>query len=160
MRDPAELVEFVAQPEPGGGIVLIEAVDGFVDAGHGARLAREHLVESFPPETLVRFDLDELLDHRSRRPVLLFDTDHWEGYEAPTLAVQLHRDANATPFLVLAGPEPDVQWERFIAAAFIVIERLGVRLTLGVHSIPWAVAHTRPIAVTSHGRPRPAGTVR
>jgi hypothetical protein len=153
MRDPADLVEFLA-PEPGGRIVLIEAIDGFVDAGHGVRLAREHLLESFAPETLVRFDLDELLDHRSRRPVLLFDTDHWEGYEAPALAVQLHRDANEAPFLVLAGPEPDVQWERFIAAVFIAIERLDVRLTLGLHSIPWAVAHTRPIAVTSHGRPR------
>jgi hypothetical protein len=154
MRDPAELVEFLAQPEPGRRIVMIEAVDGFVDAGHGVELAREHLLESFKPETLVRFDLDELLDHRSRRPVLLFDTDHWEAYEAPTLAVQLHRDANGTPFLVLAGPEPDVQWERFIAAVFLAIERLDVRLTLGLHSIPWAVAHTRPIAITAHGRPR------
>ncbi len=154
MRDPAELVTFLAQPEPGERPILIEALDGFVDAGHGARLAREHLSESFEPQTIVRFDVDELLDHRSRRPVLLFDTDRWDAYEAPTLGVQLHRDANGTAFLLLAGPEPDLQWERFIAAVFLVVERIGVRMTVGLHSVPWAAPHTRPIAVTSHGRPR------
>ena len=154
MRDPAELVDFLAQPELGERPVLIEALDGFVDAGHAVRLAREHLAESFEPELVVRFDVDELLDHRSRRPVLLFDTDGWEAYEAPTLGVQLHHDANGTPFLLLAGPEPDVQWERFIAAVFIAVEHLAVSLTVGLHSVPWAAPHTRPIAVTSHGRPR------
>jgi hypothetical protein len=154
MRDPAELVTFLAEPEPDARPVLLEALDGFVDAGHAVRLAREHLSASFEPRTVVRFDVDELLDHRSRRPVLLFDTDRWEAYEAPSLAVQMHRDANGTPFLLLDGPEPDVQWERFIAAVVIVLERLGVRLTVGLHSVPWAVPHTRPIAVTSHGRPR------
>ena len=154
MRDPGELVTFLAGLEPGVRPVLIEALDGFVDAGHAVRLAREHLVESFEPTTVVSFDVDELLDHRSRRPVLLFDTDRWEDYEAPTLAIQLQYDANGTPFLLLVGPEPDVQWERFIAAAMGVVERLGVRLTVGIHSIPWEASHTRPIAITSHGRPR------
>jgi predicted ATP-grasp superfamily ATP-dependent carboligase len=154
VRDPAELVNFLTQPHAGERLVLIEALDGFVDAGQGVRLAREHLAESFEPQTVVRFDVDELLDHRSRRPVLLFDTDHWEDYEAPTISVQLYHDANRTPFLLLDGPEPDVQWERFIAAVFIVVERIGVRLTVGLHSVPWAAPHTRPIMVTSHGRPQ------
>lgn len=154
MRDPAELITFLAELDPDERPVLIEALDGFVDAGHGVRLAREHLLESFEPQAVVRFDLDELLDHRSRRPLLLFDTDRWEAYDVPTLGVQLHRDTNGTPFLLLSGPEPDVQWERFIAAVFIVVERVGIRLTVGLHSVPWAAPHTRPIAVTSHGRPR------
>jgi hypothetical protein len=153
MRDPAELIDFVADPKLGEAPTLIEALDGFVDAGHAVRLAREHLRETFEPEVVVRFEVDELLDHRSRRPVLLFDTDQWESYEAPALDVQLLRDAEGSPFLLLAGPEPDVQWERFLAAVFIVIERLDVRLTVGVHSVPWAAPHTRPIAITSHGRP-------
>ncbi len=153
MREPVELIEFLGTPELGEGTVMIEALDGFVDAGHAVRLAREHLLESFEPELVVRFEVDELLDHRSRRPVLLFDTDRWESYEAPALDVKLLRDANGGPFLLLAGPEPDVQWERFIAAALIVVERLDVRLTVGIHSVPWAAPHTRPIAITSHGRP-------
>ncbi len=153
MREPSELIDFIGSPELGEGTVLIEALDGFVDAGHGVRLAREHLLESFEPELVVRFEVDELLDHRSRRPVLLFDTDRWESYEAPALDVKLLRDANGIPFLLLAGPEPDVQWERFIAAVLIAIERLDVRMTVGIHSVPWAAPHTRPIAITSHGRP-------
>ena len=153
MRDPAELIDFLAEPTLSEKPVMIEALDGFVDAGHAVRLARDHLTETFQPERVVRFEVDELLDHRARRPVLLFDTDHWESYEAPSLDVQLLRDANDSPFLLLAGPEPDVQWERFIAAVFTVIERLDVRMTVGVHSVPWAAPHTRPIAITSHGRP-------
>jgi PAC2 family len=154
MRDPAELIDLLAEPESGVRPVLIEALDGFVDAGHGVRLACEHLSASFESETVVRFDVDELLDHRSRRPVLLFDTDHWEAYDPPTLDVKLYGDVNGTPFLLLAGPEPDVQWERFIAAVLIVVERFDVRLTVGLHSVPWAAPHTQPIAITSHGRPR------
>ncbi len=153
MRDPAELFEVLAEPSSSEAPVLIEALDGFVDAGHAVRLAREHLLGSFGHEVAVRFEVDELLDHRSRRPVLLFDTDRWERYEPPALDVQLLRDANDSPFLLLAGPEPDVQWERFIAAAFMVIERFDVGLTVGIHSVPWAAPHTRPIAITSHGRP-------
>jgi hypothetical protein len=152
MRDPTELFELLGEPV-GEAPVLIEALDGFVDAGHAVRLASEHLLESFEHEVVVRFEVDELLDHRSRRPVLLFDTDRWESYEAPALEVQLLRDAGGSPFLLLSGPEPDVQWERFIAAAFMVIERFDVRLTVGIHSVPWAAPHTRPIAITSHGRP-------
>ncbi len=153
MRDPAELIHFLAEPKLSEKPVLIEALDGFVDAGQAVKLVRDHLTETFEPEVVVRFEVDELLDHRSRRPVLLFDTDHWESYEAPSLDVQLLRDANGSPFLLLAGPEPDIQWERFTAAVFAVIERLDVRMTVGVHSVPWAAPHTRPIAITSHGRP-------
>src|SRR5579863_9696490 len=104
MRDPAELVDFLAQPDADGQPVLIEALDGFIDAGHAVMLAREHLSDSFGPETVVRFDVDQLLDHRARRPVLLFDTDRWEAYEAPTISVHRHRDANDAPFLLLSGP--------------------------------------------------------
>ena len=152
MREPGELVEYLSRPEPD--LVLVEALEGFIDAGHAVRLAREHLTETFDPELMVRFDVDELLDHRSRRPVMIFDADHWETYEAPSLAVHLLQDDDGAPFLLLAGPEPDLQWERFVAAVLQVIEQLGVRLTIGLHSVPWAAPHTRPMGITTHGRPR------
>jgi predicted ATP-grasp superfamily ATP-dependent carboligase len=40
--------------------------------------------------------------------------------------------------------------ERFAAAVRSLIERFGVRLTVGFNSIPMAVPHTRPIGVTAH----------
>ena len=40
--------------------------------------------------------------------------------------------------------------ERLAAAVVGLIEQLGVRMTVGVHGIPMAVPHTRPITLTAH----------
>ena len=153
MRDPGELVEYLTGPD-GGAPVLVETLEGFIDAGQAVRLAREHLLGLSEPEVVARFDVDELLDHRARRPTLVFDTDHWESYNRPSVVLHRLRDAAGTPFLLLSGPEPDVQWERFAASVIGAFERLGVGLTIGLHSVPWAVSHTRPVGITGHGNPR------
>jgi len=130
--------------------VLIQALTGFVDAGSAIQLSREHLLEQFDGEVLATFDIDQLLDYRSRRPPMIFIEDHFESYEDPTLALHLLRDDAGTPFLLLAGPEPDLQWERFIAAITGLIDQLGVRKTVGLNAIPMAVPHTRPVSLTTH----------
>jgi PAC2 family len=130
--------------------VLIQALTGFVDAGSAIQLSREQLLEQLDGQVLATFDLDQLLDYRSRRPPMIFVEDHWESYEQPSLALHLLRDQLGTPFLLLAGPEPDLQWERFITAVGGLIERFGVRLTVGLNAIPMAVPHTRPVSVTAH----------
>jgi len=56
--------------------VLVEALDGFVDAGSGRRLAREHLLNALDSQLVVSFDVDQLLDYRARRPEMTFTTDH------------------------------------------------------------------------------------
>ncbi len=61
------------------------------------------------------------------------------------------QDATGAPFLLLTGPEPDVEWERFAAAVREMVERLGVRLSVNFHGIPMGVPHTRPVGVTPHG---------
>jgi PAC2 family len=134
--------------------VLIQALTGFIDAGSAIQLSRAHLLEQFDGEVLVTFDVDQLLDYRSRRPPMIFVEDHWATYERPSLALHLLRDPAGTQFLLLAGPEPDLQWERFIAAMTGLIERLGVRLTVGLNAIPMAVPHTRPVSVTVHATDR------
>jgi predicted ATP-grasp superfamily ATP-dependent carboligase len=133
--------------------VLVQALDGFVDAGSGRRLAREHLLNALDSEPLVTFDVDQLVVYRSQRPEMTFTRDHWDGYAAPELAVHLVRDLNDVPFLVLHGPEPDVQWERFIAAIAILVAELDVRLVIGLNAIPMAVPHTRSPTVIAHGSP-------
>ena len=133
--------------------VLVQALEGFVDAGSGRRLAREHLLSALDSEPVVTFDVDQLLDYRSRRPEMSFTSDHWDGYAAPELAVHLVRDLDDVPFLLLHGPEPDVQWERFIAAVGILVAELDVRLVVGLNAIPMAVPHTRPPMVIAHGSP-------
>lgn len=154
MLDPHELYETADELPVLDGPVLVQALTGFVDAGSAIQLAREHLLEKLEGEVVATFDLDQLLDYRSRRPPMIFVEDHWESYEQPSLVLHLLRDQLGTPFLLLAGPEPDTQWERFIAAVTGLIERLGVRLTIGLNAIPMAVPHTRPVSVTAHATDR------
>jgi hypothetical protein len=152
--DPHELYELADDLPALDGPVLIQAFTGFVDAGSAIQMAREHLLEHLDGRVVATFDLDQLLDYRSRRPPMIFMEDHWESYEQPSLALHLLHDQLGTPFLLLAGPEPDMQWERFIAAVTGLIEHFGVRLTVGLNAIPMAVPHTRPVSVTAHATDR------
>src|SRR3954466_13052041 len=149
--DPGELFELDPDRPDMGRPVLIQALDGFIDAGGGKRLAREHLLATYDSQVVARFDVDQLLDYRARRPAMLFVEDHWESYADPELAIHLLHDAAGVPFLLLAGPEPDVQWERFVEAVRMLVDRLGVRLTVGLNAIPMGVPHTRPTGVIAHG---------
>ncbi|QGN49515.1 PAC2 family protein [Micromonospora sp. WMMC415] len=154
MLDPHELYELADDLPDLGQPVLIQALSGFVDAGNATRLAREQLLTSLDARPIARFDLDQLFDYRSRRPVMTFVEDHWESYDAPALELHLLHDDDETPFLLLTGPEPDLQWERFVAAVAGLAARLDVRLTVGLNAIPMAVPHTRPTGVTAHATRR------
>ena len=134
----------------GRGPVLIHALEGFSDAGHAIRLAARHLKDTLDTELVASFAIDDLLDYRSRRPLMTFKTDHFTSYEDPELNLYALRDSVGTPFLLLAGLEPDLRWERFITAVRLLAERLGVRRTIGMGTIPMAVPHTRPITMTAH----------
>lgn len=154
MLDPHGLYELADDLPDLGRPVLVQALSGFVDAGNAVRLAREHLLETLESRPVATFDIDQLLDYRSRRPPMIFIEDHWESYEAPKLELHLVHDDAGTSFLLLTGPEPDLQWERLVAALTEVVERLGVRLTVGLNAIPMAVPHTRPTGITAHGTRR------
>jgi len=149
--DPAELYTTSPDPPVLDGPVLVHVLTGFIDAGSAGQLLRNHLLETLEHRPVATFDIDQLLDYRSRRPPMIFDEDHWESYDEPALVLHAVRDAEGRTFLLLEGAEPDVQWERFIAAVRGLVESLGVRLTVGVHGIPMGVPHSRPTTVTAHG---------
>lgn len=151
MLDPADLYQVAADLPDLHAPVLIQALDGFVDAGDVRQLVRRHLLAGSPAQVVARFDVDQLLDYRARRPLLTFVEDTWTAYDEPLLDVVALTDGAGTPYLLLAGPEPDIQWDRFAEAVRQVIERLGVRLTVGLNAIPMGVPHTRPIGMTAHG---------
>ncbi|MGE0220238.1 proteasome assembly chaperone family protein [Mycolicibacterium sp.] len=134
----------------GRGPVLIHALEGFSDAGHAIRLAAQHLKNTLDTELVASFAIDELLDYRSRRPLMTFKTDHFTSYEEPELNLYALHDSVGTPFLLLAGMEPDLRWERFITAVRLLAEQLGVRRVIGLGAIPMAVPHTRPMTLTAH----------
>src|ERR1700720_3221606 len=138
----------------GSGPVMIHALEGFSDAGHAIRLSAQHLKNSLDTELVASFAIDELLDYRSRRPLMTFKTDHFTHYDDPELSLYALHDSVGTPFLLLAGMEPDLKWERFITAVRLLAERLGVRQTIGLGTIPMAVPHTRPVTLTAHSNNR------
>lgn len=151
MLDPAELFQ-LAEELPGlDRPVLVLALDGFIDAGNAAQLARAHLLSTLESEVIATFDIDQVFDYRGRRPEMLFVTDHWESFTAPELKVHAVRDSAGSGFLLLAGAEPDLQWERFAAAVELIVQRLGVRLVIALDAIPMGVPHSRPSTVIARG---------
>jgi predicted ATP-grasp superfamily ATP-dependent carboligase len=150
-RNPADLYEVgPAAPDADGDLVMLYYLDGFIDAGAAGRLLTTHLTASLEHERVASFDIDSLLDYRSRRPIMTFAKDHWDDYDAPELSLSLLRDAEGTPFLLLAGLEPDREWEAFTAAVMQLVSDLRVRLSVSFHGIPMGAPHTRQLGVTAH----------
>ncbi len=160
MADPQGLYEWepkglavvdMALAQESAGLVMLYHFEGYIDAGETGEQIVDGLLESLPHQVVARFDHDRLVDYRARRPLLTFRRDRWTSYETPTLDVRVVQDATGAPFLLLSGPEPDVEWERFAEAVEQIVERLGVRLAVNFHGIPMGVPHTRPVGITPHG---------
>lgn len=136
-------------------LTMVLVLDGFLDAGNASAHAARHLADlnsgpDGPGPVVATFDVDAFHDYRARRPAMSFVVDHYEAYDAPKLLVRLLRDSGGTPYLLLHGPEPDNRWEAFARAVREVVERLGVTRVVAMGSVPMAVPHTRPIAITPH----------
>jgi predicted ATP-grasp superfamily ATP-dependent carboligase len=131
--------------------ILLHAFAGFVDAGGGVRITADHLLQNLQHELVATFDSDELIDYRARRPRMSYVRDHFASVDIPTLALHQITDLSGRSFLLLAGPEPDYQWQRFLAAVDLLVDRFDVRLAVGLSAIPWPIPHTRPMGITVHG---------
>ncbi len=119
----------------------------------GAELIRDTCVRMSEPVRLVTFDIDELLDYRSRRPEMTFSSTSGRTTTSRTSRSTWSRDADGTPFLLLHGSEPDIRWEAFIARGARGRDRLGVE--------PHARARTAfPWGRRTPSRRRPPPTAR
>ncbi|WP_084104274.1 PAC2 family protein [Demequina sp. NBRC 110056] len=147
----AEGVEAWAAVAPKEGAVLMQSLRGFIDAGRAGLLVAQHILDEGEPVRVATFDIDQLLDYRSRRPEMTFSVNEWTDYDEPHLDLDLVSDADGTPFLLLHGFEPDIRWEAYIRAVRSIVDRMGIGLTLGTHGIPMAAPHTRPLTATIHG---------
>src|SRR4051794_34154333 len=144
------IVDDVPDLEDTTSLTMVLVLDGFLDAGSAAARAAQHLVDLSDGPVVATFDVDQLHDYRARRPPMSFVRDHYDSYDAPRLVVRLLTDTGGTPYLLLHGPEPDARWEAFARAVLEVVERFGVTRVVGMGSVPMAVPHTRPIAITHH----------
>lgn len=146
----ANLYELIDRPELDAP-VLILALDGWIDAGLGAANARASLLTTMSPRTVARFDSDELLDHRARRPTMHLVDGVVTGLTWPSVELQTASDAAGSDVLLLVGAEPDHAWGAFTNSVVDLALDLQVRLVVGLGAYPAPVPHTRPtrLAVTA-----------
>jgi hypothetical protein len=146
------LFEFeIDQVEVPSGLHLIAGLTGFTDAGGVLNQFSEHIFANLESQQILRFNNDELLDYRSRRPVMFFEKDHIEDYEPANLGLYLVYDEVNQPFLFLHGYEPDFRWEAFTDVLLKLIKRFQIRDVTWLHAIPFPIPHTREIGVTVSG---------
>ncbi|WP_369135321.1 proteasome assembly chaperone family protein [Modestobacter sp. I12A-02662] len=144
----------VAAPDERRELVLVHDLAGEFDAAHAGALAGAHLLSALPHRLVARFDVDSLVDYRDHRPRMTFSGDRYVSITPPEINLYLVEDDAGQEFLLLHGAEPDLAWERFVAALLQLVERLGVTTVVALHAIPMPVPHTRPVTVTAHATRR------
>jgi predicted ATP-grasp superfamily ATP-dependent carboligase len=130
---------------------LVVALDGWIDAGFAAAGAMSHLKGTLSSRQVATFDTEELLDHRSRRPVLHLVEGVNTGITWPVIEVRHGTDLDGRDVLLLSGAEPDMHWRRFLGDVMQLVAELGVRIVVPLGAYPAPVPHTRPgrIATTA-----------
>ncbi|MEY8565331.1 PAC2 family protein [Corynebacteriaceae bacterium 7-707] len=133
------------------GLSMVIALQGYADAGQGVRQAGQHLLQALDHSAVATFNVDELIDYRSRRPGVTLDHGRVVDREDLSLALYRMEDSDGQPFMLLTGPEPDLRWESFSRAVAELASRSGVDRTVTFYAAPMTVPHTRPLIVTAHG---------
>lgn len=133
------------------GLPLVVVLSGATDAGHAVSQVDGYLWDRCEPEEILRFDADQLLDYRARRPLITFDEDRFVDYTPEELTLSLAKDELDSPFLLLSGFEPDFKWEAFVDAVLLLVHEFEVSVTTWLQAIPMPVPHTRPLVSTVSG---------
>jgi PAC2 family len=129
--------------------VLVVGMEGWIDAGLGAATAMATLLGAVTTEPVATFDVDTLLDHRARRPIVRIVDGVNTGLRWPEIQLRGGHDADGHDLLLLLGPEPDHQWRAFTAAVGELAMSFGVGLVIGLGAFPAPVPHTRPARLAS-----------
>ena len=127
--------------------VLVMGLEGWVDAGLSGGNAISALLGSMRTETMFTFDADQLVDHRSRRPVQRIVNGVLESVTYSEIQLRYGTDAGGNDLLLLVGPEPDYRWREFTDELTSVCADLDVRLAVGLGGFPAPMPHTRPTRI-------------
>ncbi len=129
--------------------VLVMAPEGWIDAGLGGGAALGTLLTAIDTTVVANFDIDELLDHRARRPTARITDGVYEDLMWPEIELRAGHDASGNAVLLLVGPEPDHQWRAYAAALAEVAQLFDVRMLVGMGAFPAPVPHTRPLSLAA-----------
>jgi PAC2 family len=124
--------------------VLVLALEGWIDAGLAAAGASNVLLDGLDTVTVARFDTDELLDYRARRPTVHMVDGIQKGLTWPSLELRAAADLDGKEMLLLVGCEPDRSWHLFVDEVVDLALGFDVRLCVGLGAYPAPAPHTRP----------------
>lgn len=132
---------------------LVVHLSGWQDAGMAGEAASAFLRARWNARGIGEFDTDELIDYRSRRPLVQLASGHieqvtWSRIEL-SVATTVQGDRSA---LLLTGPEPDFRWRAFSEQVVQICELLGVEEVFGLGAFPAPALHTDPVAVLGTSR--------
>jgi proteasome assembly chaperone (PAC2) family protein len=147
-QDPERLYRLLEEPalsDP----VLVVVLEGWIDAGYGAAAAMSHLLQVVDTTPVAAFDVDLLVDHRSRRPVIHLVEGVNTGLTWPSIEVRRGCDLDQRDVLVLTGTEPDARWRTFTHQVVDLAQQVGVRMIVGLGAYPAPVPHSRPVRLAT-----------
>jgi proteasome assembly chaperone (PAC2) family protein len=139
------LVEEPALNDP----VLVVVLEGWIDAGYAAAAAMSHLLQVVETTPVAAFDVDLLVDHRSRRPVIHLVEGVNTGLTWPSIELRRGSDLDQRDVLVLTGTEPDARWRTFTHQVVDLAQQVGVRMIVGLGAYPAPVPHSRPVRLAT-----------
>lgn len=128
--------------------LLLCGMDNVIDAGGVAGQARALVTEHAELTVVARFDVDALVDHQARRPVLHLRDGVNTGLTWPAIELLAGGEGDGR-FLFLRGAEPDHRWRAFADAVAALAASYGVELLIGLGAYPAPAPHTRPARVVA-----------
>lgn len=130
--------------------VLVVALDDVPDVGNTCAGATT-LLQQMQTELVASFDVDQLLDYRSRPPTLAVAGLLNSGIHWPQILAEFGSDRHGQDWLLLHGPTPAYRWQKFGSALAELAQRNGVRLVVTLAATSAPVPHTRPCRVLAAG---------
>ncbi len=135
--------------QAGPGTVMVVHLRGWVDPGSAGRIAMDTIIGQADPEPVASFDADQIIDYRSRRPMMRVSDGVLEKITWPGIEVGLGQDSSGRRIVTVSGDEPDRHWRGFSASMVELALSLEVEMMVGLGAFPAPVPHTRPIAIVA-----------
>lgn len=133
------------------GAPLVLALAGYRDAGHVVPQLTAQLLDDASDTLVASIAIDDVFDYRARRPIVSMEGTRLAGVQMPALELHLLHDDAGSPFVLLAGLEPDFRWSALSDELVDSIDELGIASTTWVHSFAMPVPHTRPVRLSATG---------
>jgi predicted ATP-grasp superfamily ATP-dependent carboligase len=150
MSSQRDLIEFKGERPELERPFMVVHLGGWTDSGIAGQAAMGFLRARWNARTIASFDTDELLDYRSRRPVVRLNMGTIESVTWSEIELSLGTTVDGLrDALLLSGPEPDFRWHAFADRVARLCQELGVTEVFGLGAFPAPSLHTDPVAVVS-----------